>query len=163
MKEDGEYNQTEEQVMERLTDAELDELIELLAGFDKHLDEGQLAEKLQEQGPKLIAFAKDARSRILKLEGAISKISTQVAAVGMDRVLDINNLSSKELQGLKKLTKRENEVLRGLVTGSRVKNIAEDLDMAPNTVRNHLKAIFAKLNVRSQSELIGKLRRLTGS
>ena len=149
--------------MERLTDAELDELIELLAGFDKHLDEGQLTERLQEQGPKLIAFANDARSRIQKLEGAIDKISTQVAAVGMDRVLEINNLSSEELQGLQKLTKRENEVLRELVTGSRVKNIAQDFDMAQNTVRNHLKSIFTKLNVRSQSELIGKMRRLKGS
>ena len=149
--------------MERLTDAELDELIELLAGFNKHPDEGQLTEKLQEQGPKLIAFAKDARSRIQKLEGAIDKISTQVAAVGMDRVVDINNLSGEELQGLKKLTKRENEVLRELVTGSRVKNIAQDFDLAPNTVRNHLKSIFKKLNVGSQSELIGKLRRLNGS
>jgi len=56
------------------------------------------------------------------------------------------------------LSPREGEVLRHLLEGYRVGTIARRLFISPHTVRNHLKKIFAKLEVRSQTELMEKLK-----
>ncbi|HEU4430618.1 MAG TPA: LuxR C-terminal-related transcriptional regulator [Myxococcota bacterium] len=63
---------------------------------------------------------------------------------------------------LAKLTRREWEVARRLAEGDRVPLIVEDLGIAENTVRNHLKAIFRKLGVGSQAELIRRIKRPPG-
>jgi len=59
---------------------------------------------------------------------------------------------------LEALSPREEEVLRHLLEGYRVGTIARKLFISPHTVRNHLKKIFAKLEVRSQTELMEKLK-----
>ena len=46
-----------------------------------------------------------------------------------------------------------------LVNGDRVPAIAESLFLSPSTVRNHLSAVFRKLRVGSQQQLIHLLRR----
>ena len=61
---------------------------------------------------------------------------------------------------LQELSQREREVLAHLVAGSRVPTIADKLFISPNTVRNHLKAIYRKLDVSSQTELIERVRGL---
>jgi PAS domain S-box-containing protein len=61
---------------------------------------------------------------------------------------------------LEELTEREREVLTHLMAGSRVPTIAEKLFISHNTVRNHLKAIYRKLDVSSQNELIERVRGL---
>lgn len=59
---------------------------------------------------------------------------------------------------LASLSPRETEVLRHLLEGYRVNTIARKLFISQHTVRNHLKKIFAKLEVRSQTELMEKLK-----
>lgn len=61
---------------------------------------------------------------------------------------------------LKELSAREKEILAQLVAGERVSGIAKLLHISPHTVRNHLKSIFSKLDVHSQSELIHYVRSL---
>jgi two-component system response regulator FixJ len=56
------------------------------------------------------------------------------------------------------LSPREEEVLRHLIEGYRVNTIARKLVISQHTVRNHLKKIFAKLDVRSQTELLETLK-----
>ena len=56
------------------------------------------------------------------------------------------------------LSPREGEVLRHLLEGYRVGTVARKLFISPHTVRNHLKKIFTKLEVRSQTELLEKLK-----
>ena len=51
------------------------------------------------------------------------------------------------------LTEREAEVVQLLLRGNTVKAIARPLDIAPGTVRNHLKQIYRKLGVTSQGQL----------
>jgi DNA-binding NarL/FixJ family response regulator len=58
-----------------------------------------------------------------------------------------------------RLSLREKEIVEALGTGRRVKDIAQDLVISTHTVRNHLKAIYRKLNVRSQFELISLMAR----
>jgi DNA-binding CsgD family transcriptional regulator len=66
--------------------------------------------------------------------------------------------ASSCLDGLTVLTRREKDVLQLLLEGQRVSSIARRLHLSPQTVRNHLKAIFRKLGAHSQVELIEALR-----
>jgi PAS domain S-box-containing protein len=61
---------------------------------------------------------------------------------------------------LRELSAREREVLALLMSGARVPAIAKQLFISPNTVRNHLKAIYRKVDVSSQSDLVEWVRSL---
>ncbi len=63
---------------------------------------------------------------------------------------------------LSELSEREREVLTHLMEGSRVATIAQQLFISPSTVRNHLKAIYRKVDVSSQNALIELVRGLMG-
>ena len=56
--------------------------------------------------------------------------------------------------GRNTLSERESEVTRLLLKGLAPKVVGRMLDIAPGTVRNHIKSIYAKLGVRSQAELL---------
>jgi DNA-binding CsgD family transcriptional regulator len=55
---------------------------------------------------------------------------------------------------------REWEVARRIAVGDRVLLLAELLHISPNTVRNHLKSIFRKIGVHSQTQLVKTVRAL---
>ena len=52
------------------------------------------------------------------------------------------------------LSPREHQVLQLVSRGIRVKDAAVQLSVSVHTVRNHLKAIFRKLDIHSQAELV---------
>jgi DNA-binding NarL/FixJ family response regulator len=58
-----------------------------------------------------------------------------------------------------RLSTREKQIVQFLARGQRVKDIALAMGISTHTVRNHLKAIYRKLNVRSQFELLSLLTR----
>ncbi|MGF1464882.1 MAG: LuxR C-terminal-related transcriptional regulator [Sandaracinaceae bacterium] len=60
----------------------------------------------------------------------------------------------RHVEGLDELSEREWDVLRLLLTSLRPAQIARELGISLNTVRNHLKSIYGKLDVHSQAELI---------
>ena len=51
------------------------------------------------------------------------------------------------------LSARERQIVDLLANGARVSSIATRLQLSPHTVRNHLKAVFRKLNLHGQHEL----------
>jgi len=55
-----------------------------------------------------------------------------------------------------KLTAREQEVLEELVAGKTKKRIAKDLFLSPNTVDTHLRSIYAKLHINTQTAAVAK-------
>jgi DNA-binding NarL/FixJ family response regulator len=55
-----------------------------------------------------------------------------------------------------KLSDREVEILGLLVKGLSQKNIANELNLSPFTVNNHLKRIYQKLHVHNASEAVSK-------
>jgi DNA-binding NarL/FixJ family response regulator len=55
-----------------------------------------------------------------------------------------------------KLTGREKEILSELSRGNSYKMIAADLDISIDTVRTHIKKIYEKLQVHSQTEAVSK-------
>jgi DNA-binding NarL/FixJ family response regulator len=58
------------------------------------------------------------------------------------------------------LTAREIEVLNLISLGLNYKDIAEDLDISPHTVRRHINHIYEKLEVNSKVEALNKARQL---
>jgi|SRR5882757_117960 len=56
-----------------------------------------------------------------------------------------------------RLTPREQQITLALSRGQSNREIALDLHLSANTVRDHLKAIFAKMGVNSRGELTAKL------
>jgi PAS domain S-box-containing protein len=64
---------------------------------------------------------------------------------------------------LSDLSPREAEVLSLLITGDRVPTIAERLHISQHTVRNHLKSMYRKPEVGTQSELIEFIRSLASA
>ena len=62
----------------------------------------------------------------------------------------------KGTERLNDLTHRELEVLHEMAQGSANKEVAEQLKISPETVRNHIRKIFDKLHVRSRTEAVVK-------
>jgi LuxR family transcriptional regulator, maltose regulon positive regulatory protein len=58
------------------------------------------------------------------------------------------------------LTDREQEVLAELCHGGTYKSIARTLYISPETVRTHLKHVYAKLGVKKKREAIGRARQM---
>lgn len=73
------------------------------------------------------------------------------------------NMLPEDHPEVSKLTKREYEVLVRVLMGDDVPTIGAGLFISPHTVRNHLKAIYRKLDVRSRVELVVRFGPLTRS
>lgn len=55
------------------------------------------------------------------------------------------------------LTKREGEITQLVARGLSTAEVSEELHITPNTVRDHFKAIFDKVGVRSRRELVAQV------
>ncbi|MFT4176068.1 MAG: response regulator transcription factor [Luteolibacter sp.] len=64
------------------------------------------------------------------------------------------------VEQIEPLTNREEDVLRLLVKGQIKKEIADHLEISQHTVDMHLRAVYRKLHVRSQTEAVSKALRL---
>jgi DNA-binding CsgD family transcriptional regulator len=94
--------------------------------------------------------------RASRLEGHLWRIALELQAAGI-------NDPPRSGRGwpadpvLSGLSRRQSEVLRRLTRGERISGIARDLFVSQSTVRNHLSAIYRRLGVHSQSELLARL------
>lgn len=106
----------------------------------------------------------DALQELLRTNVTSDEADSAVPAARFAGLLG-DSASSREKIGelpeehARRLSLRENEIVQALSSGRRVKDIAQDLVISTHTVRNHLKAIYRKLNVRSQFELISLMAR----
>ena len=98
------------------------------------------------------------RQRAVALEHHLQRIAAEVQAAGVLRVRGLYADASR-VPALSDLSGRQWEVVSRLAQGERVPAIASELYLSQSTVRNHLSAIFRKLGVHSQRELLALLRR----
>lgn len=63
------------------------------------------------------------------------------------------------VENIEPLTAREEDVLRHLVRGLIKKEIADELSISQHTVDMHLRSVYRKLHVRSQTEAVSKALR----
>jgi PAS domain S-box-containing protein len=95
-----------------------------------------------------------------ELRGALDKIALELQSLGLAADIAPGSAVALEHVELADLSVREREVVALLMAGERVPAIAKQLHISPHTVRNHLKSVFRKLGVGSQSELIQRIRTL---
>jgi two-component system response regulator DesR len=108
-----------------------------------------LAFQIAETAASAIA-ALDAR--VERQEQGLRRITAELLNLGV-WAQPPSALAPPALEGLRDLSPREWEVLRGIAAGQRVETIGRTLFLSPHTVRNHLKSIYRKLGVRKQGEL----------
>lgn len=72
----------------------------------------------------------------------------------------IADFSSETVSGANPLSEREQEVINLIALGLNYKDIAEDLDISPHTVRRHINHIYEKLEVTSKVEALNRARQL---
>ena len=96
-------------------------------------------------------------ARLSSLEGRLAHIAHEVRSLAFS-VPSSGAPVLTELPELAELTSREWQTLSLLAEGGRVAGIAEALGLSRSTVRNHLSAIYRKVDVRSQAELMDRLR-----
>jgi PAS domain S-box-containing protein len=82
-----------------------------------------------------------------------------VAIFGVARPEDIRRAPSRRVS---QLTPRQAEVLRHLADGASTQQIADELNLSVETVRNHIRAILRKLGAHSRLEAVA-LARARGS
>jgi DNA-binding NarL/FixJ family response regulator len=95
--------------------------------------------------------------RVDQLEQHLRRISAEVAAAGVVGTF-AGSVDLMGLPALRDLSARQWEVLTRLVRGERVHTIASEMHLSRSTVRNHLAAIYRKVGVHSQHELLATLR-----
>ncbi|MES2489733.1 MAG: helix-turn-helix transcriptional regulator [Pseudomonadota bacterium] len=89
--------------------------------------------------------------------------ATTVARLPMLRTYKIpvvksSGLASGSASGSRLLTLREMEIIGQLGTGLSVKGVARELDIAPGTVKWHVKNIYYKLGASSREDALSKAR-----
>jgi len=99
-------------------------------------------------------------SRNRQIASASYPPTTPVPRSGAVAVRSREDLASEHPE-VERLTKREHEVLVRVLMGDDVPSIGGALFISPHTVRNHLKAIYRKLDVRSRVELVVRFGPLT--
>ena len=99
-----------------------------------------------------------ATDRIRGLEMSLVRIAHEIRTVGPAVPTAATAPVLADVPALATLTNREWEIVGALVDGSRVTSIAQQLHVRPGTVRNHLSAVYRKLDVGSQAELLERLR-----
>lgn len=96
-------------------------------------------------------------SRTEQLEQTLRRIAFEVrAATSAPRVCDL--LESDSADKLQQLSSRQWDIVSRLSRGESPSTIAAALYVSPSTVRNQLSAIYRKLGVHSQLELLALLR-----
>ena len=97
-----------------------------------------------------------AAQRAARLEDHLWRIALEVAAAGVgDAPATVETWWSEP--ALRNVSQRQLEILRRLLRGERVPTIARDLFLSQSTVRNHLSAIYRRVGVHSQAELVARL------
>jgi len=95
--------------------------------------------------------------RASRLEGHLWRIALEVQAAGIGDLRELGDAWSWTDPALTRLSERQADILRRIVRGERVPAIARELFISQSTVRNHLVAIYRRLGVHSQAELVARL------
>lgn len=94
--------------------------------------------------------------RAARFEGHLWRIALEVQAADLGGRRGLHEDWWAE-PGLGGLSERQAEILRRIVRGERVPDIARELVVTESTVRNHLSGIYRKFGVHSQSALMLRL------
>jgi PAS domain S-box-containing protein len=99
--------------------------------------------------------------RAADLEATLRRIADEMQTVGITAGM-AHLPPAARLPELADLSTRQWEIVTRLQRGDRVPAIAKAMFLSAHTVRNHLSAVYKKLGIHSQQELIERLREEPG-
>jgi len=99
-------------------------------------------------------------SSTVEIERGLSRIANEIQALRV--AVGVADLPAGDIvPELADLSTRQWETVTRLLAGQRPPAIAKAMYVSQSTVRNHLSAVYRKLGVHSQQELVDRLRRRT--
>lgn len=112
----------------------------------------------------LTTFSEPALVEAARAAGAAGFVSKETEASELARLihkmLEQPNFRHFPVVNLPKLTARELEVLKHLVTGLQNKEIAKVLGVSPETIKDHLERLYQKLEVQDRMGAVSRARAL---
>ena len=112
----------------------------------------------------LTTFSEPALVEAARAAGAAGFVSKETEASELARLihkmLEQPNFRHFPVVNLPKLTTRELEVLKHLVTGLQNKEIAKVLGVSPETIKDHLERLYQKLEVQDRMGAVSRARAL---
>ncbi|GAB3622807.1 LuxR family transcriptional regulator [Mariniluteicoccus endophyticus] len=137
----------------------LDRFAEAYALLDPILQEGDVViEKEWLQMLMACALAADRSGRPDLAVATFTAADELAARLGMDSARARQNLGTVERRAKVQFTDAERHLLHNLTPDESIKEIAERLYVSPNTVKTHLRRIYAKLAVSSREDAIERAR-----
>ena len=110
----------------------------------------------------LTTFSEPALVEAARAAGAAGFVSKETEASELARLihkmLEQPNFRHFPVVNLPKLTTRELEVLKHLVTGLQNKEIAKALGVSPETIKDHLERLYQKLEVQDRMGAVSRAR-----
>ena len=140
------------------------DLVASIAEFEHALTAHELLPMPLERARTLLAYgttlrrAKQKRAARARLEEALAIFSSLGAPAWMARAESELSRISPARAGVLELTPTESKIAHRVAHGSTNKEVAAELFLSVKTVEANLSRIYDKLNVRSRSELAGRLR-----
>lgn len=104
--------------------------------------------------------AEELVESIKALARGIIQIDPAVSARFFDSGKSNDSNSDDFSRRLNSLTHRERDILDQLVQAKRIVNIAHELDIAEQTVRNHISSIYFKLDIHDRLEIINYVNQI---
>lgn len=102
----------------------------------------------------------DRRLLLFRDEGEpnFSEREKAMLALARPHLSELHSQRDRELRGEPNLTPRQWEILRRVATGAGNTQIARALGVSEATVRKHLENVFLRLDVRSRTEAVARVR-----
>jgi DNA-binding NarL/FixJ family response regulator len=121
-------------------------------------DDNQFVTEAIQAGAKGYVLKKISREELIKVICHVMKDEAFLDPTIAKGVFDQLKSGKKVLQKIEKeeLTRRELEVLKGIVEGQTDRGIAESLFISEYTVRSHIKNLYRKLGVTSKAQAVTK-------
>ena len=103
---------------------------------------------------ELIISIRALNAGTLQISPSIAQKLIQNTYVEAENTSQTSNMDFNKFEWLNTLTKREREIFTLIATGHDNEEIAENLDLALQTVRNQVSTIYSKLGVKDRFEII---------
>lgn len=103
--------------------------------------------------PPLLVHLFDDAPEPIRPQQIPEGVKVELRKLGADIVSD-RPVAAPPSEGIKKLTRRELEVLRLVSLGWEVSQISEELTISPHTVRNHIRNLRHRLGAKTKLEAV---------
>jgi len=131
-------------------------VVQASADAPQWLAQGHICRELRAQALEFVKS--DEPSRELFVRRLSVKLTRLVGPDGPSVYVHLAPTMGQSVPALVQLSKRQRAVAQALLTGATIAEVARSLGMSPETVRTHLKAIYAHFGVSTRVELSRVLR-----